>query len=313
LARFLHDDWGFEVQLSEDPLSPFRVDPRDDSIESCLANVRASDVVVCIVDRRYGGVLKHGDYAGKSATEIEVEHARSLDPPRPVFFFVRDAAFQDLQTLRRNGRAKTKWVEPGKKKRDQRKRWFEWVARVSNLPEHESRNNWCDQFKTVAELKALVLKRLLDQFPTQAASLAMQPGRLVRIHFLWRFDASPHHISGRFENVGVGPAMNIEHGRSSAGILQTEPAPVKTAFHRGGLREGDSIVEEKLDIYRYDVGIAARTFCYCTYQNRFGDWYHVAAEFTRSTTDEPFRDHPFERFFVQAGDGRWVEMPSGQG
>jgi hypothetical protein len=69
---------GCTVRLSEDPTSPFSIDPTADSIASCLANVEASDVVACVLDRRYGGVLDRGDYADKSATEAEVLFARSV-------------------------------------------------------------------------------------------------------------------------------------------------------------------------------------------------------------------------------------------
>src|SRR5262245_55824996 len=103
---------GFQIKFSEDPNSAFHVDPLDDSIQSCLNNVESSDVVICIIDRRYGGVLKHGPYAGKSATQAEVEHARGLTPPKPIFFFIRDAAFNDYQLLRDNPSAQTRWVEP---------------------------------------------------------------------------------------------------------------------------------------------------------------------------------------------------------
>jgi hypothetical protein len=66
------------VYRSDDPRSAFRVDPTDDSIESCLRNVERANVVVCIIDRRYGGVLKNGEYAGMSATHVEVRHALKL-------------------------------------------------------------------------------------------------------------------------------------------------------------------------------------------------------------------------------------------
>jgi hypothetical protein len=49
---------GWVVRVSDSPDSAFYVDPLDDSIESCLRNVEASDAVVCILDRRYGGKLK---------------------------------------------------------------------------------------------------------------------------------------------------------------------------------------------------------------------------------------------------------------
>lgn len=110
LAAFLRGQ-DFDVRVSEDVSSSFRVDPTDNSIEICLANVRESDVVVCVIDRRYGGIINAGDYKGMSATEAEVRFARSLSPPKPVLFFVRDAAMLGYETLRQDRTATTKHVE----------------------------------------------------------------------------------------------------------------------------------------------------------------------------------------------------------
>ncbi len=87
---------GCIVRLSEDPMSGFNVDPSGDSIETCLRNVEASDVVICILDRRIGSPLPER-FDKMSATECEVRHARTLNPQKPVFYFVRNAALADFQ------------------------------------------------------------------------------------------------------------------------------------------------------------------------------------------------------------------------
>ena len=109
LGRVMLDN-GFVVRMSEDVTSAFYVDPTDDSITSCLNNVEASDVVVCVIDRRYGGVLKDGPYKGLSATHAEVRRARELN--KPVFYFVRAVAYQEYDHMRKNGwdKFKTSWV-----------------------------------------------------------------------------------------------------------------------------------------------------------------------------------------------------------
>jgi hypothetical protein len=157
LAAFLESK-GHSVKLSDDP-DRFAVDPSDDSIETCLRNLEASDVVICIIDRRYGGVLKKGSHDGKSATHIEVLHARSLDPRKPVFFFMREKAWLDYGILKDNPAANVNWVEP--RNPDNRNKWMEFVNYVSALPEH-ARSNWVTFFKSSVDLKGLVLKRLHD-------------------------------------------------------------------------------------------------------------------------------------------------------
>ncbi len=165
LAAFLESK-GHNVKLSDDP-ERFAVDPTDDSIETCLRNLEASDVVVCIIDRRYGGLLTSGNRDGKSATHLEVLHARSLAPPKPVFYFMRERAWHDYGLLRDNPEASVRWVEP--KNPDSRSRWVTFVNDISALPEH-SRSNWVTFFKASTDLKGLVSKQLFDFFNPRIAA-----------------------------------------------------------------------------------------------------------------------------------------------
>src|SRR5690242_2805361 len=75
LRAFLEQN-GFTVAVSDDPRSAFYVEPTQDSISSCLLNVETSDAVVLVIDRRYGGLIKDGPHAGRSATHAELQHAR---------------------------------------------------------------------------------------------------------------------------------------------------------------------------------------------------------------------------------------------
>jgi hypothetical protein len=83
-------EMGLTPVLSDRPSSDFVVDPRVDSIETCLANVRACDVFVCIVSQRYGTSLKNaGDaYPDLSATHLEWHEARKAG--KPIYFYWRD-------------------------------------------------------------------------------------------------------------------------------------------------------------------------------------------------------------------------------
>ena len=68
---------GFIVRLSDDWDSDFRVDPSVNSIESCLENLRGSDIALFVFDRRYGPELG-GQYGDKSATHSEFDLASQL-------------------------------------------------------------------------------------------------------------------------------------------------------------------------------------------------------------------------------------------
>ncbi len=80
---------GCEVRLS-DSSEHFSVSHSADSIQSCLLNVQKSDLVICIIDREYGPLLR-GAYGEKSATHVGIEHARAQNIP--VFFAIRKQAF----------------------------------------------------------------------------------------------------------------------------------------------------------------------------------------------------------------------------
>jgi hypothetical protein len=102
--------------------------------------------------------VKEGSYAGKSATQIEIERARERG--KPIYFFIRDRAEIEFQQLRADKTYRAKWVEP---KNDQsRQSWLEFVSFATNLSSEKVPSNWKDQFTTIVDLKKLVLKRLAD-------------------------------------------------------------------------------------------------------------------------------------------------------
>ena len=154
VARYL-DSRGSIVLLSDHPLR-FEVTPTTDSIQSCLANVRSSDVVICLIDQRYGGALPESTYGGKSATHVEIDYAKEIS--KPIYFFVRKEAFTEWSMLRRDPTRQSKWVEP--KDEEQRKRWVQFVNEYVKLPREQNLSNWFDQFETVVDLKLIVEKRL---------------------------------------------------------------------------------------------------------------------------------------------------------
>ena len=162
LARHL-EELGCHVLASDDPLR-FEVSPTEDSIQSCLLNVANADVVLCIVDQRYGAPLPSGEYSGVSATHAEVRHAKKLG--KPLYFFIRQEAFTEWAILKRAPETKTKWVETHDD--SQRKRWTDFVSECAKLPEEKGISNWCHQFSTVVDLKRIVEMRVC-QFRTRIA------------------------------------------------------------------------------------------------------------------------------------------------
>lgn len=155
LAEHL-ESLGHRVLMSDDPLR-FDVAPDRDSIESCLFNVEKSDLVVCLIDQRYGPPLGTETYATVSATHAEINHARERGVP--IFYCIRKEAFQEYSVLKRDQNATTVWVEP--RNSENRINWFSFVSECVSLPrEKGGRSNWADQFSTSVDLKKIVAARV---------------------------------------------------------------------------------------------------------------------------------------------------------
>lgn len=151
---------GFNVLLSDMP-EYFEVSKSGHSIESCLFNIGKSNLVICLIDQRYGPTLEAFGYPGKSATDVEIAHARKLG--LPIRYFIRKQAFMEHGLMRNDPAAfESQWVEAGKDKGLQRKKWFDFVNSCKNPPADQQSNNWIDQFVSSVDLKRIVAKRIQE-------------------------------------------------------------------------------------------------------------------------------------------------------
>jgi len=292
---------GYEVRVSERAESGFCVSGKTDSISTCLANVEAVDAIVCLVDRRYGWPIAGGEYPDKSATHAEIAHARSKG--KPIFYFIRDAALHDFDSLRRNPAERTDWVEPSDDAN--RRRWFEFVKEIHSDAPNLGRSNWRDTFATSADLCERVTHRLERAFPQQAAKLALRPDRLVRVTFT-EVKSETNWAHYVLRNVGSGPAMQIRHGVT---VTPTVPLHILRERRLGGLSEGQAANNNNAyPVNEYETGQALNACrLVCSYENRFGDNYLV---------ESPLIDYrmpdrvPCENFYVRVGNspGEWIRI-----
>lgn len=299
LCHFLQSE-GFLVRLSDVPESDFSVDPTVNSIHSCLKNVEACDVVVVVLDHRYGPPLPAtiGEYAGLSATHAEVRHA--VKHKKPVLYFIRDRAFNDFEQLRRDPGFNAQWVES--KEPERRKLWLGFVKEMSRLPGHVDQSNWLETFKSSVDLKPLVLKRLISRFPSMAGSRALEADRLVRmtlegVEFLP--DDKFLAIKASMRNIGPGPALNVSWGRS----IDSKDEEVGET---GGAMEGET---RTIRVKFYRLEDDARISVFCIYENRFRDRYKV--ELTIRRKDNGASKFARERLFVEVGPAsarEWVSV-----
>ncbi|MBL8602414.1 MAG: DUF4062 domain-containing protein [Myxococcales bacterium] len=252
----------FLVRMSESYDSSFEVNARVDSIESCLDNVGKSNVVVCILDRRYGPKLPENHrFSGISATHAEIKHAWACK--KPVLTFIRDVTMDEVGSLNRNADFDTRWI--GKQGKAELASLVNEVTSLRAAVDQKSaRSNWYDTFENVVDLKPRLLKRLLDCFPDHVGTYARRGDRMVRLYWEVEYGWKEGIIQVRVSNAGFGPAIEVSICSSSDGK--------ETVVRRqGGLASGGQIAAVKVSIPSNRNGASLLVY----YSNLWGDKYRV--------------------------------------
>lgn len=295
LTKYL-EQHAFLVRASDDYESSFHAHGKIDSISSCLLNVEESDVIVCVLDRRYGPVTGIEPYPSLSATHAEIEHAKKHG--KPIFTFVRDQSHTESEHILKHATFRPRWIEE-KSKMD--------VARLiqdrKDLRQAVSQatSNWFDLFKNSVDLRPLILKRLLDHFPEHVGAFARTPEKIVRLYFEDRGGDSEGRIKGRFINAGNGPALDLTTGW----MMGTEEHPMN---RQGALLVGSGIPENNAEslTFKCPKKPDGNTITiYCAYQNASGDRYRIEVAYRRD--GNLYTMEGSERFKVWVGQ-EWLQI-----
>lgn len=295
LAEYLRQH-AFLVKTSDDYESNFAVDPTLDSVTTCLSNVETSDVLVCVLDRRYGPQLPaNHKFAGRSATHAEIEHATALG--MPVFGFVRERSHSEHIQILGDPNFRPRWIEFGGK--DEMANLIKERTSLSHAIQ-QRRSNWLDFFKTSSDLKPQVLKRLLDAFPSHAGVFAMRPERIVRLYYRHIGINPKGTITGTFVNAGNGPALSIACGWSTRGNFTK-------AHSQGALQLNGELARAGSGI---GVTFASPAGCTdlviaCEYRSAFGDRFKVEARMAWEARGYSYQGE--EAFYVWVG-GTWMPV-----
>jgi len=279
---------GFIVRLSDDWDSDFRVNTEVNSIESCLENLRSSDVGLFILDRRYGPELL-GKYGGKSATHAEFDLAAKQvaeGGELKRLCFIRKRTWDELELWRAHTDTfDPKWVE---KKRY--KEFFQFIQEVRDLHNTEGRSNWVDQFETSVDLRLIARKRLYDLFPAQSGGRALTRERVVRLTLeLSVEEGGPPQrgwraIGFHVRNAGLNVAVDVE---AYLGIGDQVPGfgkkylPVMPV----GERSRKLVLSDIPPHGRYLV---------CRYRNLWCDSYEVRAKINLRDMNDAFNPYELE-------------------
>lgn len=202
-------DAGVEACLSDSPTSDFRVMPEDrNSIETCLANVRACDEFIIILSRRYGPSLSKAGFDDVSATHLEYHEA--VKGNKPIRMYVREELEGEYGIWRANSEDKNLKLTWCKDPHD--RRLFELLKEHRDLVKGKPQNNWFWLFSDSVALKrrlAIDFKPALDRVKINKLS---ESGRIPFIEVSGRFLACEADRRFHFElllrNLGTAPALS---------------------------------------------------------------------------------------------------------
>lgn len=176
---------GVEPLLAEHPEFVEGDDGAASAIEVCLRRIEDADVVIVLIDGRYG--VRLPDYGGISATELEFRHARAKGKSPRVF--VRDRVMAAWSTWDRAGRVPGEYFPV---RADDCQELFGWLARM------QDEQQWISQFTSSIDLKSRVGNLLSRQVERALITAGMRDGSLPIVH------ASVMGFSTDAENVRYG-------------------------------------------------------------------------------------------------------------
>lgn len=192
LKQFLKSK-GLNPIMSDELDTEFRTPGDQNSIETCLVNLRNSDVIVVILSKRYGPSLHKAGFEDVSATHLEYKEAVKLK--KKLLVFVRDRLEGEMNAFRKAKKnpAVLSWIEPKDVK------IFEIIDEHKKLA-NDTKNNWYWLFKSSVDIKT----RLEIEFSAQISD--------ARLNYLMTKGDLP------FLSITSTPNYNIGRKRIEIGI-----------------------------------------------------------------------------------------------
>jgi len=277
LGAWLQKD-GFIVKLSDNLDSGFEVDPLLNKIETCLQNVRRSDIVLFIFDRFYGKPLG-GKYGEKSATHVEFEEA--VREKKGLFHFARRGTWIDFTQWRRKGDSfPLHWVDT-----EQHEQFFKFLSEVDDLHNKEERNDWVDVFEKSPDLRMVVAERLYRRYPALAGARALTRDRVVRLH-----------IEAKTTSLSVGHPVPISFHVRNAGLNVAQEVTAFVAMggkscgnekYKGVLEVGAETPDWQFNLESDGSGKTYEVVCRCA--NLWGDRFEVRAALHQEVPRKQYR------------------------
>jgi hypothetical protein len=163
---------GVSAILSDSLTSEFQVTPDQNSIETCLVNVRECDVFLIVLSKRYGPTLGGNGFPDVSATHLEYREA--VKHKKAIYMYVRDHLEADYSIWKKNSedpKLKLSWCTDPLDRR---------IFKI--LKEHrtlaEDKNNWLHIFGNSVELKARLEIDFREAFTQIVVADLFKSGRI---------------------------------------------------------------------------------------------------------------------------------------
>lgn len=183
--------------LSDRPSSEFTSQTDENSIETCLTNLRACDIVIVVLNQRYGPSLAPLDL-DVSATHLEYQEAVKANIP--IRMYVRDRLAADYEIWRKN---KTRaglqfsWIHS-----EQDHPLFALIDEHKRLSREKKASNWFWTFQDSRDLSQRVMRDFNCHSQQAKLKKTLVAGELSR------------HLCDIFEGVAqgrAGLALSIEN------------------------------------------------------------------------------------------------------
>lgn len=165
---------GVAVKMSDRPSLDFQILLDQNSIETCLANVRDCDEFIIVLSQRYGPSLSKAGYDDVSATHLEYREA--VNSKKPIRMYVRDRLEADHSVWKRNaGRADLElpWC-----KESHDRGLLQLLDEHSKLKAAEPRSNWIALFRDSVDLKQQLARDFRAAFARATVETLLKSGRV---------------------------------------------------------------------------------------------------------------------------------------
>lgn len=258
---------GFVVFASEEPAFPIADSAHRHSYDVCLARVRNSDLVIALVDTRYGGTYENEGTTPVSTTrkEIRVAHEAGI----PVWTFVRSTTWED------RNRFKHFLDKQGKKhaQATERETLFAQFKEqfgtpvqthyvfdlIDEITRFQSSNWIFNQFRTSKDVLTTIESQLLSLLSHQA----IEDGVYTRLEdtpipdfLLDLVDRCPKYLHFNRQALALYELAQTEQGLSARGLVELKHIS-RTAFNL--FSQDFSLSIEDLPHYRKSLIVTDNT------------------------------------------------------